>query len=752
MMDFNSKQSVDMDEAVKAWTQEINLARNRLKDYRKEANKVVKLYEADKTEDYQFNILYSNTETMLPALYNSTPRPDVQPRYKVTDKLPNTASQVCKRVLEFLLDTENGDYSKFDVCIESATLEALVPGQGVTRFKYDYTAEVLKSVEAEASESGHTDVKASTASVKEQEAVAQRVTYETICGEEVPWDRVLFGYCKKWKDLPWIAFEHFMNKEELVQAFGAETAAKIPLTFCPSNADSEDENSTKRKDAAGENLAHVYEIWDKSARKVKFMADGLGTLAKEVDDPLQLKHFWPMPQPMAFFRRISAMTPQTLYAFYCEQAKELNTCTVRINMLMKALKVRGFYDSTLDGLGELLKQDDNALIPAENVAAMLQGQTLERAIWFFPIEKLVMVLQQLYLQREQIKQVIYEVTGLSDIIRGSQAASETATASNIKRQWGTIRLKKSQKEVKRFVKDSLRIMAELAFKHLSQETIAKMTGMQLPTKQEQEQARMALEQFQQQAQMQAQQAQATGQQPPPTPQPPAQLQTILDTPAWEDVLAMLQDDIQRDYRIDIEANSTIDEDATEDKADVAEFMNAMGQFLSGTTPLVEKGLMPFEVMKSTLLAITQRFRFGREVEDQIRAMTPPPPPQENAGDQAKVQAAQAQAEADMARLKAEGEAFQAEIQGKMQLMAAELEIKQQELELKRQELAMKGQQLQMQMAHEQQAHAQQMELSQTQHLNAQEAASQKAQVNEQGFVQKMKTMAFGQKNKPSKGE
>lgn len=746
-MDFNSKQAVDMDPEVKVWTQELNAARKREKDWRKDANKVVKLFEADKPDDYQFNILYSNTETMLPALYNSTPRPDVQPRYKVTDKLPNTASQVCKRVLEFLLDTEGGDYSKFDVAIESATLEALVPGRGLTRFKYDYTAEVVKDVQAEAEEAP-SGVGESAKSVKEQEELASRVTYETICPEEIPWDRVLFGYCKKWKDLPWMAFEHFMNKEELVQNFGEEVAAKIPLTFCPENGDAEENDTTLKKDAAGENLAHVYEIWDKASRNVVFVADGYGSVAKTVPDPLQLKHFWPTPQPMGFFKRISAMTPQTLYAFYCAQAKELNTCTERINMLMKALKVRGFYDATLDGLGELLKQDDNALVPAENVAAMLQGQTLERAIWFFPIEKLILVLQQLYLQREQIKQVIYEVTGLSDIIRGSQAASETATASNIKRQWGTIRLKRSQKEVKRYVKDSLRIMAELAFKHLSQDTIAKMTGMQLPTKEQQAQAQAAVQQIQAQAAMMAQ---ANPGQPPQPPQIPPQLQTILDTPAWEDVLAILQDDIQRDYRIDIESNSTIDEDAQEDKADVAEFMNAMGQFLSGTTPLVEKGLMPFDVMKSTLLAITQRFRFGREVEDQLRAMTPPPPPQENAGEQAKAQAIEAQAKSDMARIQAESEAHAKEIQGKMALMEAELEVKQQELLLKRKELAMKEQQMQMQMAHEQQAHAQQMQLAQTQHANAQEQASQKAQVAEQGFVQKMKTLAFGQKKPKGEG-
>lgn len=724
--------NVPMSDEVRAWRAEIQQAQKRVKDYRKDASRVVKLFEAEKKEDYQFNILYSNTETLLPALYNSTPRPDVQPRYKVTDQLPNVASQVCKRTLEFLLDTEQAHYSKFDTAITSAVLEGLVPGQGCTRFKYDYEEDAVKDVQAEADDKPGTTPPAT-------------VKYEYICAEEVPWDRVLFGYCRKWKDLPWVAFEHFMNQEELKQNFGAELAALIPTPVTGGEQTDENGEKTGAKDAEGEKLAHVMEIWDKAHKEIVFIAEGYGEVVKKVPDPLKLKQFWPMPQPISFFRRISGQVPQTLYAFYEEQAKELNTCTRRINMIMRALKVRGFYDATLDGLDELMKSEDNTLLPAENVSAMLQGQTLEKAIWLFPLEKLVLVLQQLYVQREQVKQVIYEVTGISDIIRGSNAASETATASNIKSQWGTIRLKKAQKEVQRYVKDSLRIMAELAFKHLSAETIAKMTGMQLPTEQQQQQAQALLTQLQQQAAATAQLGQ-----PPQPPQGADQLQQILSTPSWEAVMGILSDDIQRDYRIDIESNSTIDEDATQDKQDVAEFMNAMGQFLSGTVPLIEQGVMPFEVMKATLLAITQRFRFGREVEDQLRNMTPPNPPSPDAGEQAKAQTAQAQAQADQARIQAESDAHTKEIQMKMALMDKEMSIKQQELALKQQELEMRGRELQQKTQASMLDHAMDMEAAAADRRAQQEATEQKMQVQKQGFLQKM--FSLRQAKKADKGD
>ena len=52
------------------------------------------------------------------------------------------------------------------------------------------------------------------------------------------------------------------------------------------------------------------------------------------------------------------------------------------------------------------------------------------------------VLNFLYQQREQSKQAIYEITGISDIVRGASHSSETATAQQIKTEWGSLRIKK----------------------------------------------------------------------------------------------------------------------------------------------------------------------------------------------------------------------------------------------------------------------------------------------------------------------
>jgi len=666
------------DPKVQAWLKELDAARKRVKEYRKDASRIVKLYEGGKAAESPFNILYSNTETLAPALYNNPPRPVVQRRFKDDDPLGKVASDVARRSLEFLIDNELGDYTPFDDLMSQAVLEALVPGSGVTWFKYDAAIseqpEPNNPTEGQEDDTGEGEIEAEKGEIHAEPA--EQVEYETVCGEAVPWDRFLHGYAKQWKDVPWVAREHFMTRDELVKNFGEEIGHRIPLNISgkahAEESDDGDDDSEKVIDAEGVDLGHVFEIWDKETKMVRFLAPSYPAgFVKEVEDPLQLSGFFPMPRPLVLFPKISSLVPVPLYTMYEEQAKELNRITVRINKIVQALKVRGFYDSTLEGLDKVLAADDNVLIPAENVAAMQQGQTLEKAIWLMPLEKLVAVLQQLYVQRQQVKQVIYEITGISDILRGASVASETATAQNIKNQWGTLRLKKLQKQVARYVRDCLRIMGEIAMTKFSQQTLSQMTGLQFPTAQQKQQAQAMLQQLQMQAQ---QQPQVPGQPPAQPPAPPPQILAAAQLPSWEEIMGLLTNDLQRNYRIDIETNSTVDAEATEDKQNMGEFLNAVAQFMNGVGPLVQQGTMPFDAAKSILLAVTRRYRFGPEVEDELKKMQPPQP-QGNGAD---------------VKAKADLEAAQAEQKVKMEMLAMDKQLKEAETAAKLEELKRKG--------------------------------------------------------------
>ena len=387
-----------------------------------------------------------------------------------------------------------------------------------------------------------------------------------------------------------------------------------------------------------------------------------------MDDPLNLQGFYPIPKPLQYAERVSGQIPQTIYDTYKQQADELNIISVRIRKVMAALKVRGFYDSSLEGLDDLFKTgDDNTLIKIEGID-QLTDASLDKVLFLFPLEKLVSVLQMLYQQREQIKAVIYELTGLSDIARGASKASETLGAQQLKSQWGSIRLKEYQGLTIQYVVDLYRIILEIAVQSFSIDTIAKMTGLQLPTNQQKE---VAQTQMQQAQQMSPEQQQGVAQQL-------QQLQTILALPSWEDIMRVLKDDFTRNYNISIETNSTLEFQYSEDKENIGEFLNALAQFMNGIAPLVQEQVLPMDAAKSILIAIVKRYRFGEEVVDQFERMTQPPAPQPDP-------AQQAQAEAIKQKQQQEAEKHQLDMQSKqqdMQIAAKDAQIKEMEAQAK----------------------------------------------------------------------
>jgi hypothetical protein len=169
-----------------------------------------------------------------------------------------------------------------------------------------------------------------------------------------------------------------------------------------------------------------------------------------------------------------------------------------------------------------------------------------------------------------------------------------------------------------------------------------------------------------QAQQVTQISQATGQPVPP------EAQQVMAKPPWPAVLQLLKDDTTRSYRVDIETNSSLMAEASEDQQQIMELLTAVGQFLGGITPLVTSGSLPFGAAQSVLLAIIRRFRFGMAIEDQIMQMKPPTPPE---ADKSKEQAG---------KLKMDTQAATMELKGKEQEVHAK--IREEEFKLREQEM------------------------------------------------------------------
>ena len=661
-MALSSTATPDKD-VVKHWTDELQQALAREKTWRTVSAKLVDVYESGaEAKAHPYNILFSNTETLSPALYNQTPRPVVKPRFVQKDNaLTRLAALMGQRILQHGLDNGDPDSPEFDELMRVSVTESLVPGRGLMRVRYNA---IFKSgVEAESGAEGE----------EEAEAGADGgVESESCRFEPVAWDDFLHGFAKTWQAVPWVAFRHYMTQEDMKENFPDRVKAADPAKDTDGNDEGDAATSlnalfantaTGKEGEEDNTYTVVWEVWDKLSRKVLFISTTQSAPLKVLEDPCRLQGFFPVARPLMLYRKISGLTPQALFEAYRQQAEELNDITIRITKITRALRIRGFYNSTIEEMRDLLIQDDNKMLPLTNAAQLTtQGLKLDDAIWLFPIEKLVGVLQQLVAQRQQIKAVIFELTGIADIMRGSSQASETLGAQEIKTQWGTLRLKRMQKEVARFGRDSLRLYLELVVEHVSPEVIRAMTGLPFPTAAEQQQMQA---EYMQAAFM----AQQSGQQVPP--QPPE-----LSAPTLEVIVGALRSDMLRNFSIDIETNSTVDAEATEDKQDMAELMNALAQFLNGISPLVANGAMPFEAAKLIMLNLLRRFRMSGEIEEAIMAVQPPS--QGGAGEAAQLKQmqealAKEREELDKEKQGLEGKKHEIQLMEKESLQTIEME-------------------------------------------------------------------------------
>lgn len=630
----------------KKWMGEIQDALKREKKFREAGKKCVDLYEAKKADETPFAILYSNTEVLAPAVYNARPIPIVKRRYQDADPVGKAVSEVSTRVLKFLIDTDNQNYDSFDELMHPAVLDGLVTNRGLTRFKHFVTEEK-----------------------------------ECVFGEAVRWDKFFHGYARTWKKVPWIGFEHDMTQEEIRESFPDRV-----LDFGKSYSSSEDmpDNAEDREEMTGVQLFKVFELWDKLEGKVLFISPvcSKGPL-REVDDPLGLSSFFPIPKPLNFMRKITTLVPTPLYEQYRSQAQELNEVTRRLKAIIRAIRYRGAYNNTIDGIEKMLEADDNVLVPVDNIASMPDSaQGIDKLLYIIPVNELVQTAQSLVQAREQIKQVIYEITGISDILRGASVASETATAQNIKNQWGSLRLKRMQKEVQRYCRDALAITLEIASK-FEISTLKQMTGLPYLGMEQKQQLQMQVQQFQ----MQAQQAQQMGQQPPQPPVDPAVVQKLLAQPTWEEIAQVLKNHVTLHYKVDIETNSTIDAEAAQDKQDIAELLNALSQFLTGIGPLVQEGVLPMNIAKDMLLVITRRYNFGSQLEESIMQMGTAPPKTDE-GDQQAAEVARVTAQAKLQEIQMKMKSDAAKHQMEMEKMQFEEQMMREEAAIKREELGM----------------------------------------------------------------
>lgn len=591
---------------VTRWLMELELAGKHEEHWRESAEDACRRYRDEDAEGQvgyaaaavtlggrgvsnRFNIFYSNVQIICPTLYNITPRPDVRRRYRERDPAAKEVAIILERALSFGIDVYD-----FDLRMKQAVKDMQVVGRGVTRVRY-------KPYLLDSEERGDSGESAESAPDGKPE---QRLAYEAAVCEHVPWKAFRVGPGRTWDEVPWIAFgPHLLRKEQIAEAFGAKMAEEVELDYTPVGAESRDASSPgdlvdtfKR--------AKVWEIWDREKRQVLWIAESFPERPLRVDeDPYGLEAFFPVPRPLYAVETTDTLIPIEPFRFYRDQARELSRLTLRIEQIIDACRAKGVYDATISEMERLTDEGDNILIPSDTAAHLLARGGIEQGIWMWPVDRIASALKYLYQQREAIKQSIYEVTGIADVMRGATDARETFGTQRLKARFGTMRMDDSRREVQRYARDLVRLKAELIAEKFSAETLRQMTGVELPAPEQK-----AL------AKAEARRAQAAGRPVPP------QLGAALEKPTWDEALEIMRADGPRGFRVDVETDQTAAGEDLDEKRAVTEFIRALAAFIQGIGPAVAAGQLPREAAVQLLLSGLRRFRFGREVEDAFTAL------------------------------------------------------------------------------------------------------------------------------------
>lgn len=582
------------------WIERIKESEAREKQWRDDAEKAEAAYlcdsEAENAEVPDFNILHSNVETIVPAIYNSTPRPDIRPNHnsgdQEADRQLKHISDIHERVIISLIDD-----NRLDQEIEAGAQDAFMAGRDVVRLRFDADVEELFAVDEFGQET----------------PAGNRVHNEDIIFENVSWRDFRMGPAKRWRDVPWVAYGHEVSEEEKEKLENPDYKV-------------EGEKKDQAKDC------YVWEVWCKDTRRVYFVVEDTQKVLDIIEDPLGLKDFFPQGAPVQPISPTGKMTPVCPYVVYKSLAEELDIATKRIRRIMQGLKVRGIIagDATIVDL--IADAGDNELVPVPNIENLAATGGLDKAIAWWPVDLAIQVLRELYMEREQTKQAIYEVTGISDIIRGQGAASETATAQQIKTEWGSLRVKKMQRMVERQVRDLFVLCAEIVSKHFTAPTISKMSGIQLDPQTEQ-----MFRQFDQ-------------------------------------------------YRIDVESDSTVRADLTKNRQEMSEFLNGTASFFQVMAPIVQQAPEAAGPLAKMYHSFATQFSLGKSAEDALdqfvmmaekAAQQPqqPSPEQQKAEQDAKLE--QAKFKLDVQKFELDAQKFQAETglnKDKLDLEEAKAEV------------------------------------------------------------------------------
>jgi hypothetical protein len=325
----------------------------------------------------------------------------------------------------------------------------------------------------------------------------------TVDNEEVYFEAGLYRNlyvdpdARRWSQVTRLAVEYEYSYRDFVEKFGKKALDKLASKDL-------DEHRTGRP-------ILVYEYQDKMLREVRWcaensadffqplaMSDGPDTAElepvqpkkrkgkKSVEDVLEepldhsdlygLEGFFPLVEPLLFNASTTHYWPTPEFFQVQDILDDIHGIVGRMFLLTKAIRIRFFFDSSVTQLKSLISEtgEGGGLgIPDLERSLMNNKGSLSNLVAYFPVDEMVQGLNNIYKAFEQRLDMFYQVTGLSDLIRGqtNPDSDKTFGERQMEGKFALNRIEPLQRLLQEWIKNNYQLGMELALKMFSDETI-----------------------------------------------------------------------------------------------------------------------------------------------------------------------------------------------------------------------------------------------------------------------------------------
>jgi len=603
------------------WTRELTAAKKANKKWKDAGKRITKVFLDERTDALtmrgsRLNVFSANIITLRAMMFGQIPRVEISRRFEDAD---DDVARVAAEMLERMLNADIGE--QFSYSLGMALDDRLMMGLGVARVAYEADFESIQHEEIKSSVDGRVLAEAYEEEKKTFEAAP--VYYNN-------WRDVEWSPARSWDEVRWIGFKNYMTRDAMIKRFGQKIGETIPLGQSKRNTMKggiEDDPWQK---------GEVWEIWDMESKRVWWISEGMDVICDAKDDLLGLKGFFPCPKFLLANPTSEKYQPRADYTLAQDQYEEVNEITTRINTLQKAIKAAGVYDKGSDGIQRLLNEGtDNTLIPVDNWAMFAEKGGLKGQIDWLPLEAVAAALTSLRDYRSELINLLFQVTGMSDIMRGATQQGETATAQSIKAKFASVRVQFQQDELARFATDLQRLRAEVIVGHFDDENIVKQSNME----------------------------------------------ATADAQYIPKALQLLRD--LNPFKIAIKSETLAAQDMAQIRQEKTEYIQGLAGFLTAAQPVAEKFPAAAPVLLELLKWGMTGFRGSSTIEGvldkaiaQLQAQ-PPQPPQDPAAQKAKAleatQKIKLQGDAQREQIKARGKQMEIATQTKSDLIVIDAE-------------------------------------------------------------------------------